>query len=288
MNSHGLLAQEDGAEVEIQTRNATETEDDPEHLTGGEENQPDEEPATEDSSESESELQRTLDELKRQVRHERKAAIKAEKDRLMTELAELKNRNAPSSKKNGSPRRRIGAPTAVKVVRGGGKARVSGGRPNSNKSKKSPRRHVKTQHVTIDNLRSLHELSELADSELADLGLNQPAEQEPESDEDPGTDCFQNVNMNRTRYERQACPDVSNLPVGTRRHYDVVLPSHKGRDVVQLKYNFKVTSLLWRLSDCYDTTSVCRCVMVGYGRDLFPTISNLILTSPTQRLNDLF
>ena len=211
MNSHGLLAQEDGAEVEIQTRNATETEDDPEHLTGGEENQPDEEPAAEDSSESESELQRTLDELKRQVRHERKAAIKAEKDRLMTELAELKNRNAPSSKKNGSPRRRIGAPTAVKVVRGGGKARASGGRPNSNKSKKSPSRHVKTQHVTIDNLWSLHELSELADSELADLGLNQPAEQEPESDEDPGTDCFQNVNMNRTRYERQACPDVSNL-----------------------------------------------------------------------------
>ena len=78
------------------------------------------------------------------------------------------------------------------------------------------------------------------------------------------------------------------FPVGTRRHYDVVLPSHKGRDVVQLKYNFKVTSLLWRLSDCYDTTSVWRCVMVGYGRDLFPTISYLILTSPTQRLNDLF
>ena len=32
-------------------------------------------------------------------------------------------------------------------------------------------------------------------------------------------------------------------PVGTRRHYDVVLPSHKGRDVVQLENNFKVTSL---------------------------------------------
>ena len=77
-------------------------------------------------------------------------------------------------------------------------------------------------------------------------------------------------------------------PVGTRRHYDVVLPSHKGRDVVQLKYNFKVTSLLWRLSDCYDTTSVWRYVMVGYGRDLFPTISYPILTSPTQHLNDPF
>ena len=47
-----------------------------------------------------------------------------------------------------------------------------------------------TKSVTIDHLRSINELSELADGELADLGFGREhrGSGEPDSDEDPGTE----------------------------------------------------------------------------------------------------
>ena len=125
-------------------------------------------------SESEEELLRTVEEIRKQVRQERKAAMQGEKERLARQLAEMKAptttpRNAPKQRsakvKAGSPRRRVNVNNKVKAVRGGG---IRG----RNINKKSPRRETIKSRRTVNDLRALNELSKAADSELADWGLS--------------------------------------------------------------------------------------------------------------------
>ena len=95
--------------------------------------------------------------------------MQVEKEQLARELAEMKApagtpRNAPKQRsakvKAGSPRRRVNVNNKVKAVRGGGIRR--------NNTKKSPRRETIMNRRTLNDLRALNELSEVADSELAD------------------------------------------------------------------------------------------------------------------------
>ena len=80
--------------------------------------------------------------------------------------------------KAGFPRRRVKVNNKVKAVRGGGIRRYI--------NKKSPRRETIKNRRTVNDLRALNELSEVADLELADWGLsNIPSdESEPEEDQD--------------------------------------------------------------------------------------------------------
>ena len=153
----------------------------------GPSNQPGDEPDS--GSESESELRRSVEELRKQVQQERKAVMQMEKERLVCELAEMKSptttsRNAPKQRlakvKAGSPRRRVNVNNKVKAVRGGGIRRSI--------NKKSPHRETIKNRRTVIDLRALNELSEAADTELADWGLsNIPSdESEPEEDQSMG------------------------------------------------------------------------------------------------------
>ena len=80
-------------------------------------------------SELEAELPRTVEELRKQVWQERKAAMQAKKEWLASELAETRiltatPRNTPKQRsvkvKAGSPRRRVNVNNKVKAVHGGG------------------------------------------------------------------------------------------------------------------------------------------------------------------------
>ena len=110
----------------------------------------------------------TVEELRKQVRQERKVAMQVEKERLARELAEMKAqtatpRNAPKQRsakvKAGSLRRCVNV-NKIKAVRGGGIRRNS-------INKKSPRRETIKNRLALNDLRALNELSEAADSELA-------------------------------------------------------------------------------------------------------------------------
>ena len=92
-------------------------------------------------SESEAELLRTVEDLRKQIRRERKAKMQAERDRLAQELSEMRSvtpkpRNAPkhgeAQVKARSPRRRVNVNAKFKAVRGGG------GRVGGKVARKSP------------------------------------------------------------------------------------------------------------------------------------------------------
>ena len=113
--------------------------------------------------------------------------MQAEKERLEHELAEMKAptatpRNAPKQRsakvKAVSPRRRVNVNNNVKAIRGGGIWR--------NIYKKSSRRETLKNRRTVNDLRALNELSEVADSEMADWGLSNIPSDESEPEEDQG------------------------------------------------------------------------------------------------------
>ena len=144
-------------------------------------------------SESEAELLRTVEVLRKQIQRERKAKMQAERDRLAQELSEMRSvtpkpRNAPqhgeAQVKARSPRRRFNVNAKVKAVRGGG-GRVGGKVARKSPLRSPPRRKSKDRR-NLNDLRALHDLSEVADSELANWGLAEGSSDESEPEEDQG------------------------------------------------------------------------------------------------------
>ena len=134
------------------------------------------------------ELLQTVEELRKQVRQERKVAMQVEKEWLARELAEMKAqtatpRNAPKQRsakvKAGSLRRCVNVNNKIKAVRGGGIRRNS-------INKKSPRRETIKNRLALNDLRALNELSEAADSELANRSLSDIPSDELEPKDDQG------------------------------------------------------------------------------------------------------
>ena len=192
MHKRGLISLPSVAEVEepgsdsphnnISQQNAAAQDND---NKAGPSNQPGDEPDS--GSESEAELLRTVEELRKQVRQKRKAAMQGEKEWLAHELAETKaptttSRNAPKQRsakvKAGSPHRGVNVNNKVKAVRGGGIRR--------NINKKSPHRETIKSRRTVNDPRALNELSEVADSEWADWGLSDILSDESKPEEDQG------------------------------------------------------------------------------------------------------
>ena len=155
-------------------------------------------------SDSETELATEVGQMEREIRKVRAGLLRQKRDALRHELQALQDsaaRAAAVKRQHGNTR---GKPKKATRKQSSPRMRKAKAAGSSTGRKKSATKSTKS--VTIDHLRSINELSELADGELADLGFGGEHSDsgEPDSDEDPGTEPDSpNVNKNCAFFDKR-------------------------------------------------------------------------------------
>ena len=155
-------------------------------------------------SDSETELATEVGQIEREIRKVRAGLLRQKRDALRHVLQALQDsaaRAAAVKRQHGNTR---GKPKKATRKQSSPRMRKAKAAGSSAGRKKSATKSTKS--VTIDHLRSINELSELADGELADLGFGgeHSGSGEPDSDEDPGTEPDSpNVNKNCAFFDKR-------------------------------------------------------------------------------------
>ena len=155
-------------------------------------------------TDSETELATEVGEIEREIRKVRAGLLRQKHDALRHELQALQDSAARAvavKRQHGNTR---GKPKKATRKQSSPRMRKVKAAGTSTGRKKSATKSTKS--VTIDHLRSINELSELADGELADLGFGgeHSSSGVPDSDEDPGTEPDSpNVNKNFAFFEKR-------------------------------------------------------------------------------------